>query len=103
MLAKTVKKGSRDWDKHLLYVLFVYRASEQQSFPFFLLYGCDPRLPIEAALSPSKARRQMDLHEYGVYIADKLAEAWDLATRNIKKAQKQQKKNSDQHAGPLTF
>ena len=31
MLAKTVKKGGHDWDKHLSYVLFAYRASEQQS------------------------------------------------------------------------
>ena len=31
MLAKTAKKGGCDWDKHLPYVLFAYRASEQQS------------------------------------------------------------------------
>ena len=89
----------RDWDTHLPYVLFAYRASDQQSTqesPFFLLYGCDPRLPTEAALSPSKkTRQQMDLHEYGIYIADKLAEAWDLAQKNIKKTQRQQKKTYD--------
>ena len=31
MLAKTAKKGGRDWDKHLPYILFAYRASEQES------------------------------------------------------------------------
>ena len=104
MLAKTAKKGGRDWDKHLPYVLFAYRASEQQSTresPFFLLYGRDPRLPTKQALTPSKSRQQIDLHEYG--IAGKLAEAWDLAKRNVQKAQKQQKKTYDQHSRPPNF
>ena len=106
MLAKTAKKGGCDWDKHLPYVLFAYRASEQQSTresPFFLLYGRDPRLPSVPALSRRRRRQQVNLHEYGVYVADKLSEAWDLAKRNIKKAQKQQKKTYDQHARPPNF
>ena len=48
MLAKTTQKGGRDWDQNLPYVLFAYRASEQQfthESPFYLLYGHDPRLP----------------------------------------------------------
>ena len=99
MLAKTIKKGFRDCDTHLPYLLFAYHDSKQQSTqesPFFLLYGCDSRLPAKAALSPSeKTRQQMDLHEYGIYVAGKLAEAWDLAHKNIKKAQRQQKKTYD--------
>ena len=31
MLAKTVEKGGKDWDQHLPFVLFAYRASQQQS------------------------------------------------------------------------
>ena len=31
MLAKKTEKEGRDWDQHLPYVLFVYRASQQQS------------------------------------------------------------------------
>ena len=42
MLAKTVKKGGRDQDRHILYVLFAYRSSEQQSTRESLLYECDP-------------------------------------------------------------
>lgn len=48
MLAKRVEKGGKDWDQKLPFVLFAYRASQQQSTlesPFFLLYGRDPRLP----------------------------------------------------------
>ena len=48
MLAKRVEKSGRDWDTHLLFVLFAYRASMQKSIkesPFYLLYGCVARLP----------------------------------------------------------
>ena len=67
MLAKTVDKSGRDWDRHLPYILFAYRASQQQSTeesPFFLLYGRDSLLPVEAALSPWKARSLVNLKDY---------------------------------------
>ena len=54
MLSKCVKKHGRDWDAHLPYLLFAYRVSVQESTkesPFFLLYGRDPRIPTETALS----------------------------------------------------
>ena len=46
MLAKTLEKGGKDWDKHLPLVLFTYQASQQQStqeFHFYLLYVRDHR------------------------------------------------------------
>ena len=60
MLAKTAEKGGKDWDLRLPYVLFAYRASQQQSTresPFYLLYGRDPRLPNESMLCPEKVRQ----------------------------------------------
>ena len=48
MLAKKVEQSGKDWDQHLPYILFAYRASMQESVkesPFYLLYGRDPRLP----------------------------------------------------------
>ena len=67
MLAKTVDKSGRDWDRHLPHVLFAYRVSPQESTresPFFLLYGRDPQLPTEAALTQPKTRYQVDLDDY---------------------------------------
>jgi len=54
ILAKSVEKGGKDWDKHLPYVLFAYRSSMQNSTgesPFYLLYGRDRCLPTDEALS----------------------------------------------------
>ena len=48
MLSKKVKKGGKDWDQQLPYVLFAYRASLQESTgesPFILLYGRTPAVP----------------------------------------------------------
>ena len=41
----------RDWDKQLVFVLFTYRASLQESTgesPFLLLYGRTPGVPTDA-------------------------------------------------------
>lgn len=76
-------------------MLFAYRASEQEESPFFLLYGRDPRLPVEAVLSAPQTRSQLDLKEYGSDLVRKLGGAWDSARACIKRAQKCQKKVYD--------
>ena len=103
MLAKTVERGGKDWDEHLPFVLFAYRASEQQSTcesPFFLLYGRDHRLPTDAALCPSKARATVDLREYGAELVAKMAGAWGLAQKCIGRAQGRQKTYYDKSHPP---
>ena len=67
MFAKTVKKGGPDWDEKFPFVLYAYRVSVQESTkesPFFLLYGRDPRIPTEQALSPTCDRQQIDIDTY---------------------------------------
>ena len=80
MLAKTVKPGAVDWDERLPYVLFAYRAAIQASAgesPFFLLYGREPQLPIDATLCPSGPQAQVpygsntvpsNMHDYAKLI-----------------------------------
>lgn len=106
MLAKVAEKGGRDWDEHLPFVLFAYRASQQQSTqesPFYLLYGRDPCLPTETALSPPATRASLDLKEYGAELMTKLSGAWELARESVSKAQKKQKTIYDRHSRPPSF
>ena len=66
MLSKTVKAGGKDWDVRLTYLLFAYRSIVQPSTgesPFFLLYGRDPQLPTDMALSPPSVRHMMDVDD----------------------------------------
>ena len=63
MLSKNVEKYGRDWDAHLPYLLFAYRVAVQDSTnfsPFYLLYGREPELPTERALSQPRTVYQVD-------------------------------------------
>ena len=106
MLAKTVERGGKDWEQKLPFVLFAYRASQQQSTlesPFFLLYGRDPRLPTDPVMSPEKTKKLVDLKEYGVELAGQMSEAWELARQCIRKAQRKQKEYYDRKTRLPTF
>ena len=88
------------------HVLFAYRASQQASTresPFYLLYGRDPRLPVPEVLSHQQTRVTMDLHEYGVELYTKMANAWELARKFIGQAQRHQKANYDKKATDVPF
>ena len=63
----------------------------------------DPRLPTDMALCSAKNRGKMNLKEYGIYIADKLSEAWILSKTSVGKAQKRQKTYYDRKARPPNF
>ena len=61
MLAKTAEQNGKNWDEKLPFVLFAYRTAVQESTdesPFRLLYGRDPKLPTEDALSCPVDRTQ---------------------------------------------
>ena len=94
LIAMQAKVGERDWDEKLPFVLFAYRVSQQQSTlesPFFLLYGRDPRLPTETALSSPVKRASLGLKEYGLDLLEKFSSTWELAQKCVGKAQQKQK------------
>lgn len=85
-------QAGKDWDERLPYVLFAYRTSRQESTqesPFYLLYGRDPQLPTEEALTVPVERIHPGLRSYREEIVIGLSEAWELAQTQVKKAQKE--------------
>ena len=101
MLAKKVETNGLDWDQHLPYVLFAYRASVQESTqetPFHLLYGRDPRLPSSLTMDEDPFRDQVDLCVYTSEVTERLQTAWKLAQESVRCAQRRQKKNFDRTA-----
>ncbi|KZS05277.1 TE: Gypsy retrotransposon integrase 1-like protein [Daphnia magna] len=54
MLSMYVSSDQRDWDRTLQYVTYASHTTRQDKStgysPFFLLYGCEPRLPIDLEL-----------------------------------------------------
>ena len=99
MLAKSVEKNGKDWDKHLPFVLFVYRSCIQQSTgenPFYFMYGMDPHLPTDKALDVQVDRWLVDIEDYKGEMTQRFSEAWRLAQTEIEKAQGYQKRVHDQ-------
>ena len=98
MLAKTVNKTGKEWDKHLPYILFAYRTSSQESTTFYLLYRRDARFPtyeiINAVVSHKGAT---NLDDYISEMSEHMAAAWDCTRGEIKKAQQRQKRQHDKH------
>ena len=101
MLSKCAEKNGKDWDKQLPYVLFAYRASVQESTkesPFYLLYGRDPRLPSECALTVPTTPYMIDLQDYRTELTTSLSDAWLAAKEHITHAQDKQKQQYDKCA-----
>ena len=86
MVAKVAEQSGKDWDRHLPFLLFAYRASVQESTkesPFFLLYGRDPRIPSELVLNQPSSPYLVDVSDYRVDLTSNLASAWTLAREHI--------------------
>lgn len=99
MLSKKVKKGGKDWDQQLPYVLFAYRTSMQESTgesPFFLLHGRTPGVPTDDMLQPPVNRGLVDLDDYCSEITTRMSTAWESAREHIKVSQGRQKRFHDQ-------
>jgi hypothetical protein len=69
----------KDWDKYLPFVEFAYNTSVQASIketPFFLMYGRDPVLPIEAKLGTLQ-KEEMDVETYKQHLIHGFKEVYE--------------------------
>ena len=106
MISKYAQKNGSDWDHHLPFLLFAYRATIQESTretPFYLLYGRDPRLPSESVLHHAKSPYVIDTDDYKTALTIGMSEAWKAAQENIKSAQQKQKHNYDRHTKEIHY
>ena len=95
-----VSEYQKDWDTFVSYALFAYRTSVQASTrkrPFYLLYGRDPRLPIDLSLLKAK-EKYTNANDYHAVMTSRFLDARKLAHDNIELAQKQQKMYYDKKA-----
>ncbi|MCP3666862.1 MAG: hypothetical protein GY696_30940, partial [Gammaproteobacteria bacterium] len=98
MLSFYVSPRHDDWDQCVPFVSFAYHSSVQASTkesPFYLLYGRDARLPIDAAYQSYRRWSEIGVADYARSVALRLTEASDLARKYIGMAQERQKRNYD--------
>ena len=106
-LSMYVSSNQRDWDRHLPLVLFAYRVSPHATThesPFYLLYGQEPRLPIDASLIlPSTAKLSPSVAEHRARIVENLENAHRIVKTNTELAQQRMKHYYDQNSAPVSF
>ena len=105
ILSMYLSEHQKDWDHFIPYALFAYRTSIQSSTKetsFYLKYGRDPCLPIDASLLKAQETYQ-DTTDYRSVLADRFLEARKLAHDNIELAQQHQKEYYDKKAKEISY
>ena len=101
-----VSSNQKDWDKHILMVLFVYRGLPNAATgdsPFYLLYDREPRLPIHAALLLSTSNRLPSVTEHHARIVQNLEDAQQTIRSNTHLAQQHMKLQYDKQSAPVHY
>ena len=95
-----VSSDQKDWDEHLQSILLAYRVSPSEvtgDSPFFLLYGREPRLPMDVSLLPPKDLSP-SIAEHRARVVQHLEEVQEIARANIQRAQQRMKLLYDQQS-----
>lgn len=105
-LSMYVSSHQKDWDQHLPMILFAYRVSPHASThesPFYLLYGREPRLPIDTALLLPSTDLSTSVTEHRARIVRNLADAQQIIASNTQLAQQRMKEQYDKTSRPVRF
>ena len=108
MLRKVLKGEKRDWDRMLPYVLFAYREVPQATVgfsPFELLYGRDPRGPLDVLRAEwiEKSETDVDVLSYVMDVRNRMEAAKEIVEENARAAQAKQKEYYDQKTRELNL
>ena len=102
-LSMYVSSSQKDWDRYLNPVLFGYRISPSEvtgESPFFLLYGRQPRLPMDVSMLPPRDI-SASIAEHRARVVENIEIAHRIAKENIQRAQQRMKDYHDLHAVPV--
>ena len=100
-----VSRDQKDWDTHLPAILFGFRVSPHQTTgdsPFYLLYGREPRLPVDVSLLPP-SQVSNSVREHRARIVQTIEEAHAIARENTQRTQQNMKDRYDRSARDPKF
>ena len=105
-LSMYVSTHQKDWDRHLPMILFAYRVSPSATTgesPIYLLYGREPRLPIDTALLLPDDNLSSSVRELRARIVRNLEEAEQIIKSNTELAQQRMKSHYDQRSAEAPY
>jgi hypothetical protein len=85
-----------NWKLHIAPLVHAYNSLKQvstQHSPFFLMFGRQPRLPVDIAFNIPGS--ETSIPKYVENLRSSLSQAYELATKENRKAQVRQKHNYD--------
>ena len=102
-----VAKNLKDWDDFIPLILFAHRTSISEAIggcPFYCLYGCESRLPVNVKFLPPAADDLATwVLDHRKRIDEKVELAQNLARENIKRSQQKMKEYYDRNASQPLF
>ena len=104
-LSMYVSQNQKDWDLFIPAALLAFRTSPSESTgetPFYLLYGREPRLPMDVSLLPP-ADPASSIIEHRRRIVKQIEQAQTMARENIQRAQQKMKTYYDRTARDPDF
>ena len=90
-LSMYVAKDQKDWDEYIPLIMFAHRTTNCEAFgdsPFYVLYGQEPRLPIDVKLLRKESEGvTSSVLEHRKRIVEKVELAQKIAKENIQRSQ----------------
>ena len=98
MLGTMDPDQKHDWKSHINALVHAYNCtkhSSTQHTPYFLMFGRHPKLPIDALFGIEQNEMFDSQSDFIQNLKTRLKQAYELASLEMQKAQKHQKKNYD--------
>ena len=105
-LSMYVSTHQKDWDRHLPLTLFAYRVAPHATTgesPFYLLYGREPHLPLDASLLLPDSNVSNSVAELRARLVKNLEETRKIVSSNTQLVQQRMKDQYDKHSAPVPF
>jgi hypothetical protein len=98
MLGTLTTEQKQNWKKYVGPIVHAYNSLRQETTgqtPYFLMFGRQPRLPVDIAFQLDQETGKQPMTSYVTDMKDRLQKTYELASRATERAQERQKRYYD--------